>query len=113
MPDPIPNYPVKALPPSFREIAQLFTRDQPSPVNSEAPQEVRPPNLMVGSAMVMLLATWISQNEATGITYADTVTTSVGQVALETAHMVADPRGSILEDITDITKLWMADDHPE
>ena len=35
----------------------------------------------------------------------DTVTTSVGQEALETTHVAADPRGPTLEDVTDITKL--------
>ena len=57
MPDPTHNYPVKALSPGFREIAQSLTRDQPLPVNIEALQEVRPSNLMVGSTVAMLLAT--------------------------------------------------------
>ena len=105
MPNPTPNDPAKTLPPSFREIAQSLTRDQPLPVAIEAPQEVRPPDLMVGPTVATLLATQISQDKVTGITYVDTVTTSVGQVALETTHMAADPRGPILEDITDITKL--------
>ena len=57
MPDPTPNYPVKAPCPVFGEIAQSLTRDQPSPVNIDAPQEVRPPHLMVGPTVVTLLAT--------------------------------------------------------
>ena len=62
MPDPTPNDPAKALPPGFREIVQSLTRDQPLPVTIEAPQEVRPPNLLVGPTMATLLATLISQD---------------------------------------------------
>ena len=105
MPEPTPNDPAIALPPGFKEIAQSLTRDQPSPVTTEAPQKVRLPDLLVGPTMVTLSAMLISQDKAIGITYVDTVTTSVGQVALETIHITVDSRGPILEDNTDITKL--------
>ena len=113
MSDPTPNNPAIVPPPGFKEIAQSLTRDQPSPVTIEAPQEVRPPNLLVGPTMAILSATQISQDEVTVITYMDTITTSVGWVALENTHMVANLREPVLEDVTDITKLWMADDHPK
>ena len=57
MPDPTPNDPAKVPPPSFREIAQTLTRGQPSPVTIEAPQEVRPPGLLVEAITVTLSAT--------------------------------------------------------
>ena len=113
MPEPPSQDLTKVLLPGFREIAQSLTRDQPSPVIIEAPQELRPPNLLVGSAVVMLTATQISKDKAAGITYMDTVTTPVGWVSLETTHMAFDPGGPTLEDITDVTRLWMADDHPK
>ena len=55
--------------------------------------------------MVTLSATQISQDKVTGITYVDTITTSVGQVALENTCMAANLRGPILEDIMEVTKL--------
>ena len=77
MPDPTPNGPVIVPPPGFKEIVQCLTRDQPLPAAIEAPQEVRPPDRLVGPTMVTLSATKISQDEVTGVTYMDTVTTSV------------------------------------
>ena len=93
MPDLPPNDLVKALLPGFREIALFLTRDQPSAVVIEAPQELRPPDLLVGPTMAMLTATWISQDKVTGITYVDTVTTSVGQVALRLPVWWLAPEG--------------------
>ena len=72
-----------------------------------------PPNLLVGLAVAMLMATRISQDEATSITYVDMVTASMGLVALKTSCMAADPRMLMLEDVTDVTNLQMADDHPK
>ena len=58
---------------------------------------------MVGPMVVTLSATQIVQDEATGVTYVDTVTTFVGRVTLGNPHMVANLQGPMLEDITDIT----------
>ena len=59
-----------------------------------------PPSLLVGSSMTMLTSTRINQDEATGITYMDMVTASMGLVALETSCMMDDPNMPALEGVT-------------
>ena len=49
-----------------------------------------------------LSATQIVQDEATWVTYVDTVTTSVERVALWKPHIVANLQGPMLEDITNL-----------
>ena len=44
----------------------------------------------------------IIKDEATGVTYMDTVTTLVGQVTLSGPEQKASTQGPIIEDITDL-----------
>ena len=76
--------------------------DPPSLAPIEAPTETRLPDVMVGSVVATLSTTWIVQDEATRVTYVDTVTTSVGRVALRNPCMAANLQGPMLEDITNI-----------
>ena len=55
--------------------------------------------------MTTLMSTRANENEAIGITNMDTVTTSMGLVALGTPCMAVDPGISMLEDVTDVTNL--------
>ena len=58
---------------------------------------------MVMEPMVaMMYAIHIVQDEATGVTYTDTVTASVGRVALGNPCMLATLQGPTVEDITDL-----------
>ena len=57
----------------------------------------------MGPAMAMMYATHTVQDEATGITYMDTVTASVGRVALRNPCMTANLQGPTVEDITDLS----------
>ena len=98
---PMPD-PGIAPPPGFREVAACLTRDPPSLASTEAPAETRPPDVMAGPMVTTLSTTKIMQDEATGVTYVDTVTTPVERVALENLHMAANPQGPMLEDITDL-----------
>ena len=50
----------------------------------------------------MMYTSCIVQDEAMGITYMDTVTTSVGQVALGGPHLAIQTPGPTTEDITDL-----------
>ena len=50
-----------------------------------------------------MYATHIVQDEATRVTYMDTVTTSVGRVALKNPCMVANFQEPTVEDITDLS----------
>ena len=56
----------------------------------------------MGPTVAMMYATCIFQDEATGVTYMDMVTISVGRVALGNCCMVANLQGPTVEDITDL-----------
>ena len=113
MPDPSLEGPPKDPLPGFREIAQSFTGGQPPWVTSKVPQDLMLPSLLVRPTMTTLTSTRINQDEATGITYVDMVTASVGLVALETSHRAVGPHMPILEEgaqgestvIIDVTNL--------
>ena len=68
--------------PGFKEVVAYLLRDSSSLAPTEAPPEIRQPYTLMGPAVTMMYATCIVQDEATGVTYMDTVTTSVGRVAL-------------------------------
>ena len=50
--------------------------------------------------VAMMYTTCIVRDKATGVTYMDTVTASVGRVALGNLCMAANLQGPIVEDIT-------------
>ena len=102
----MPN-PVVAWPPGFREVDACLMRDSSSLAPIEAPLETRLPDVMVGPAVATLSATWIVQDEATGVTYVDTMTTSVERVALRNPCMAADLQGPVLENITNLNQVVM------
>ena len=56
----------------------------------------------MGPTVAMMGASCIVKDEATGITYMDTITTSVGQVALSGPSQGTQAMGPIIEDITDL-----------
>ena len=53
-------------------------------------------------AVAMMCTSHIVQDEATGMMYMDTVTTSMGQVALGGPCLVVQALGPTIEDITDL-----------
>ena len=65
----------------------------PEPLQLETPIE---------PAIARMCTSCIVQDEATGITYMDTVTTSVGWVALGGPHLAIQVPGPTIEDITDL-----------
>ena len=84
-------------------VAACLLRDSPSPAAIEVPTEARQPNALTRPAVATIYATHIVQDEATGVTYMDTVTASVGRVALRNPHMVTNLQGPTVEDITDLS----------
>ena len=69
-------------------------RDPWPVITFEAPPELRLP------AVVMMCASCIVQDETTGMMYMDTITTSMGQVALVGPHSAIQALGPTIEDIT-------------
>ena len=52
--------------------------------------------------MAMMSTSCLVMDEATGVTYMDTITTSVGMVALSGPEQGTPTGGPIIEDITDL-----------
>ena len=74
----------------------------------EGAHEVSPNLLVVGvmsdPGVVTLSMSCIVKDEVTGVTYMDTVTTSVGRVALSGPETETPDQGPKIEDITDL--IW-------
>ena len=113
-----PTSPMKVL-----EIAQQVTPPlgflgvmaclwkNPSP---ERAHEAPPDPLWIAAVMESTLATMsancILKDEATGVTYMDTITTSVGWVALSGCNQGTPAKGPIIEDITNLS--WQTSPWP-
>ena len=82
------------LPLGFTGVSACLMRNLPSSAPIEAPQEIRQPYALVGPTVAMMYTTHIVQDEATGVTYLDTVTTSIGRVALGNPHIGGQPLGA-------------------
>ena len=95
--------PEVAPPPGFKEFVACLVRDSLSPAPIEASPETRLPDAMTEPVVATMYATQIVQNEATGVTYMDTMSALVGRVALRNPHMMANLKGPTVEDITDLT----------
>ena len=67
----------------------------------EAPPEVRQPAMLMEPTVKMMYATHIVQDEAMGVTYMDTVTASVGRVALRNPCMVATCQEPTVEELAE------------
>ena len=93
-----------APPPGFKGVAACLLRDLPFSTPVEAPWETRQPDTLEGPTVAMMYTTHIVQDETTGVTFIDMVTTSIGKVALGNPHMVANFWGSTIEDITDLSQ---------
>ena len=88
--------------PGFQGV-MAFLQRSPSP---EKACDVPPDPLQIAAVMeptvTMMSASCIVKDEATGVTYMDTVTTSVGKVALSGPEQGMPTKGPIIEDITDL-----------
>ena len=91
------------LPPDFLGVMACLRKD-PSP---EEAHEVPPDSLRIAAVveptMATMSASCIVKDEAMGVTYMDTMTTSVGSVALSNPKPGTPTKGPIIEDITDLS----------
>ena len=91
-----------ALPLGFKEVMACLQRD-PLPVTAfKVPLEPTQPEAMVKPMVATVCASHIVQDEAMGITYMDTVNTSVGQVALGCSYLTAPIPRLTIEDVTNL-----------
>ena len=90
------------LPPSFTGVTACLQRDQLPEKVSEVPQDpLRMAALLVPTVATMS-ASCIVKDKAMEVTYMDTITTLVGQVAISGPEQKASTQGPIIEDITDL-----------
>ena len=68
----------------------------------EAPSEPLLLEVAIEPAVAIMCTSHIVQDEAMGMMYMDTVTTSVGQVALGSPCLAIKTLGPTIEDITDL-----------
>ena len=66
----------------------------------EPPLGTMPFGVVVAPGISMVSMSYIMSNEATGMTYMDTVTTSIGRVALSSPNSEASSSGPMIKDIT-------------
>ena len=91
-------------PTSFLGVMACLRRDQ----SLEGTHEVSPDLLMVGvmlaPGVVTMSTSCIVKDEVTGFTYMDTVTTSVGRLALSGLEQDTSAQGPTIEDMADL--IW-------
>ena len=90
------------LPPGFMGVVACLQRSPPPTTSAKAPSEPMQLEIMVEPAIATMGTSCIIQDETMGVTYMDTVTISVGRVALSNSCMVTCPPGPTIEDVTNI-----------
>ena len=105
-----PSSPTKELemvlqvmpPPGFVGVTACLWRDQsPEKLHKVSQDPLRMAAVLVPT-MATMSASCIIKDEAMGVTYMDTMTTSVGWVVLSGPKQEALTQGPIIEDITDL-----------
>ena len=90
-------------PPGFLGVMACLQKDPLPEEAHKVPQDPLRIAAVVEPTMVTMSASCIVKDEATGVTYMDTVTTSVGQVALSGPKLGTPTKGPIIEDIMDLS----------
>ena len=89
-------------PPGFMGVTACLQRDQSLEKVHEVPQDPLRMAAVLVPTVATMSASCIIKDEAMGMTYIDTVTSSVGQVALSGPKQEASTQGPIIEVITDL-----------
>ena len=91
------------LPHGFGEVTMCLQRDQSPEEVCEVSPGLQGMAAVLGPAMVTMSTSCMVKDEVMGVTYMDTVTTSMGQVTLSGPRQEALVWRPIIEDITDLT----------
>ena len=91
-----------ALPPGFMGVVACSWRDPLPTAAVKAPMEPMQPEIMAEPAVATMWTSHIIQDKTMGVTHMDTVTTSMGRVALSSSCMVTCPPRPIIEDVTNL-----------
>ena len=103
-PSPESLEPIYIVPPplGFERVLACLQRGLSPATVSEVPLEHMQPEVMGKPMVATKCASHVVQDEASGITYMEMVTTSVGQVALGCTHPPAPTPSLTIEDITNL-----------
>ena len=89
--------------PGFTGVVAYLPRD-PSPMATiKAPMDPMQPEILAEPAIATMCISHIIQDETTEVTYMDTVTTSMGRVALSSSCMATCSPSPTIEDITNLS----------
>ena len=89
-------------PPGFTGVTACLQMDQSLEKVHEVPQDPLRMAAVFAPTTATMSASCIIKDKAMGVTYMDTVTTSVGGVALSGPEQEALTQGPIIEGITDL-----------
>ena len=98
-PEPLEPTHMVAPPPGLKRVTACLQGD-PLPVATlKVPLEFTQPEAAIKPTVATMCASHVIQDGASGVTYMETVTTSVGQVALGHIHPVTQNPWLTIEDI--------------
>ena len=87
---------------SFQEVTACLQRDLSPATTFEVPLDPLQLEATIELTVAMICVSCIVQDEAMGMTYMDTITTSMGWVALGGPHLLVQAQRPIIEDITNL-----------
>ena len=88
------------MPPSFARVTACLQRDNP-PEGVSNPDELGMA-VLTGPTVATMSSSCIVKDKVTGVTYMDTMTTSVGRVTLSGPKQETSAQGPTIQDITDL-----------
>ena len=106
-PQPSPSTHALALarlptpPQGFTGVTAYLCAPKLVEVDLELPVSILPVELVAAPGIASMSSSHIVKDEFMGVTYMDTVTTSIGRVAISGLGLEAFPTGPTIEDITD------------
>ena len=89
-------------PPGFTGVTACLCRDQSPEKVYKVPQDPLRMAAVLALTVVTMRASCIIKDKAMGVTYMDTITTSVGWVAINGPKQDVSTQGPIIEHITDL-----------
>ena len=95
---------VVALPPGFEEVTACLQGDPLPAIALKVPLEFMQPEAVIKPMVAMMCASHVVQDEASGVTYMEMVTTSMGQVTLGATCPAAQNPQLTTKDITNLPK---------
>ena len=90
------------LPPGFLGVTACLQRDQLTEGICKVPQDPLMIEVILVPAVAMMSTSHIMRDEVTGVTYMDTVTTSVGRVTLSSPKQETSAQGPTIQYVTDL-----------